>query len=822
MTKRLFLSIAVLFTAISFAQAPNKMSYQSVVRDTKGALVSNAAVSVQVSVLKGSEQGTAVFTELHKTKTNANGLVSLAIGGGEAITGSFKEINWSDGSYFIQTATDPDGGSNYSIVGVSELLSVPYALSARSADNAFSGNYDDLQNKPSKLSQFVNDLDWSANAISSNSRTAAPIGIPAQVWSLFGNSNTNAAVDKLGTTDFKDLVLVTNNLDRLRIQANGDINIRRSLEVGEDLTVNKNVYLNVLGGQTINNGNFSVANTSTTLLTGTLNVNGATDLDNTLNVDGITDLNSTLNVNNAAATNLSGVLNVDGATDLNNTLNVDGVTDLNSALTVNNAAATNLTGVLNVDGATDLNNTLNVDGASNLNATLIVNGATTLNNTLSVDGVTDLNNALSVDGSTTLNNSLSANGQVTISTNVGGGDGAYGAYPLRVQGSSQGIAVKLTAGTPDNDNNFITFFNSGGGAVGRIEGETDSEALTDPEYIYDNSILLAEEIKAGVNVGLAAIPVVVAGLGASAGPCGACLAMAAADLVLATANLIAYNVFATENLGVTYQSGSADYAEWLERSNFSERIVAGDIVAVNGGKITKNTQNAQQYMVISTKPAILGNMPMDGNEKAYEKVAFMGQIPVKVRGVAVSGDYILPSGLNDGTGIAVAPSEIKAAQYREIIGVAWSDALIAGGISTINMAIGLNGNDVATLAMEQENKIKALETKYNSLEQRLLALESGKVLAPAPTAEAIVSAEKVTSRNEKLAANMPAELNAAVMEEAMTYLQDMYKKQGIDIKAHKGLDRLFNDAAYRASVIKKAQDTYKMAYPNALKAAKKM
>jgi hypothetical protein len=834
MTKKLFLFIAVLLTAISVAQAPDKMSYQSVVRDTKGALVANTTVSVQVSVLKGSDQGTAVFIELHKTKTNANGLVSLAIGGGEANKGSFEAIDWSDGSYFIQTATDPDGGSNYSIVGVSELLSVPYALNARKADNAFSGNYNDLQNKPTKLSQFTNDLDVTAHPISSTLKATAN-GVPAQVWSLFGNSNTNPAVDKLGTTDFKDLVLVTNNIDRLRIQANGDINIRRSLEVGEDLTVNKNVYLNVLGGQTINNGNFTVANTSTTLLTGTLNVNGATDLDNTLNVDGITDLNSTVNVNNAAASNLSGVLNVDGATDLNNSLNVDGVTDLNSALNVNNAAATHLTGVLKVDGVTDLNSALtvnnasatnltgvlNVDGATDLNNTLNVDGAATLNNTLSVDGVTDLNNALSVDGVTTLNNSLSANGQVTISTNVGGGDGAYGAYPLRVQGSSQGIAVKLTAGTPSNDNNFMTFFNAGGGAVGRIEGETTSEALTDPEYIYDNSILIAEEIKAGVNVGLSAIPVVVAGLGASAGPCGACIAMAAADLVLASANLIAYNVFATENLGVTYQSGSADYAEWLERSNFSERIVAGDIVAVNGGKITKNTQNAQQYMVISTKPAILGNMPMDGNEKAYEKVAFMGQIPVKVRGVAVSGDYILPSGLNDGTGIAVAPTEIKAAQYREIIGVAWSDALIAGGISTINMAIGLNGNDVATLAIEQENKIKALETKYNSLEQRLLALESGKTIAPAAPAEAVVSTEKVLSRNEKLAANMPAELSAAVMEEAMTSLQDMYKKQGIDIKAHKGLDRLFNDAAFRASVIKKAQDTYKMAYPSALKAAEK-
>ena len=819
MKKIIYLIVIFLITATTFAQVPNKMSYQSVIRDSKGALISNQKVTIQISVLKGTKDGQAVYIENHTSSTNTNGLVSLEIGGGEIVKGKFADIDWANGSYFIKTATDPNGNSNFDIVGVSELLSVPYALNARKAENAFSGNYNDLTNRPTRLSQFVNDIFKNNPNADTNLISRPTAGVPSQNWSLFGNSNSHAFEDKLGTTDFEDLVIVTNNIDRLRIQANGDIKLRKSLEVGEDLTVNRNVYLNVLGGQTINNGNFTVANLKATKLTGTLQVDGAADLNNTLNVDGATDLNSTLNVNNAAATHLTGVLNVDGATDLNNTLNVDGATDLNSSLNVdgatnlnsllnvNNAAASHLSGVLNVDGATDLNSTLNVDGTSNLNSALNVNNAAAshLTGVLNVDGATDINDTLNVDG------------QVTINTNVGGGDGSYAAHPLRVQGSDQGIAIKLNPGTPNNSNNFITFFNGNGSAVGRIEGETTSEATSDPEFIYDEAILVAEEAKAIANQVLAVIPVVVGGVIASTGPCGACIAMAAADLVLATANLAAYNVFALENLGVTYQSGSADYAEWLERSNFSEKITAGDIVSVNGGKISKFTDNASQYMVISTKPAILGNMPMDGNEKSFEKVAFMGQIPVKVRGVVVSGDYILASRLNDGTGIAVAPNEIKAEQYSEIVGIAWSSALINGGISMVNMAIGLNGNDVARLAIKQETKITVLETKYNLLEQRLLALESGTVATTKTnnSATAVASTpEKVLTRNEILASNMPSELSDGVMVEAFQYLENTYKKQGVDFGKHPGLDRLFTDASFKTEVIKKAQEKYKLLYPS--------
>ena len=389
-----------------------------------------------------------------------------------------------------------------------------------------------------------------------------------------------------------------------------------------------------------------------------------------------------------------------------------------------------------------------------------------------------------------------------------------------MQGSDQGIAIKLNASTPDNDNNFVTFFNSSGNAVGRIEGETSTEVLTDPQYIFDNALLVAEEVKAVVSVGTSFIPVVVAGFGASAGPCLSCIASAAADLILATANLVGYNVFALQNLGVTYQSGSADYAEWLERTNGAEKISAGDIVAVNGGKISKYTGGAQQFMVISTKPAVLGNMPPTGQERAYEKVAFMGQIPVKVRGIVLSGDYILPSGLNDGTGIAVSPKEIKPNQYKQIVGVAWSESLVEGGVARVNMAIGLNTNDLATLAVEQELKIKGLESKYFSLESRLNALEGGssaqQTAAPITPEPAKAAPAKELTRYELLTKNMPAELSNQVMADAIANLKDAYAKQGISFKANPGLNRLFTDASFQAEVIRKSQEKYKASYQTIL------
>lgn len=766
--------IGICVMPLAFAQTvPNGMKYQAVARDLSGVVIANQDITLKIQLQSNLKSPVIHYSETHAVKTNQLGLFSLVIGAGIIEKGTFVKIPWSTEDIWMEISIKDKGESDFSIISNSKLLAVPYAFHALTASELVNINKDALD------------------------------GIPSQTWSLFGNRNSDSDIDKLGTTDYVDLVLVTNNLERLRITKDGDINIANSLNVGNNVDIgndlhvgndtflDNNVEMNIDGGATINRGDFTV--------------------------DGITNLNNTLNVNNASPTNLSGALTVDGDTNLNSLLNV------------NNASPTTLTGLLNVDGATSLNDILNVSGnvllnsgpgsTTTINGVTNINAVTNVNSFLNAGSQVNLNTsggATTIFGATTINNTSDLKGQVTISTNVGGGQGSYGAYPLRVEGSQQGIAIKLTAGTPNNSNNFVTFFNSGGGAVGRIEGETIAEHASSPQFIYDEAILIATEVKAGVNVGLSAIPVVVGGLIASTGPCGACIAMAVADLALATANLVAFNVFELTNLGVTYESGSADYAEWLERINPNEQISAGDIVSVNGGKISKFTGNARQFMVISTKPAILGNMPRSGQESLYEKVAFMGQIPVKVRGIVYLGDYIIPSGKNDGIGIAVSPDDIKAEQYSQIVGVAWSESVMNGGIGLINLAIGLNNNDMARLAVQQDKKISSIEQKFESLEARLNAIENGEAVVPVV---ADVPTKKL-SKYEIAVANMPAELNDEVMEEAMQLIEERYKAKGLNIADHPGLDKLLNDSAFRAETIRKTKASYKATYQSYLQIIK--
>jgi hypothetical protein len=127
---------AVLVTASTFAQAPEKMSYQAVVRDSGDALVTNQAVGMQISILQTTATGTAVYIETQTPTTNVNGLITLEIGTGSVVSGDFTTIDWSVDSYFIKTETDPAGGTTYTITGTSQLMSVPFALYAKTAGSA--------------------------------------------------------------------------------------------------------------------------------------------------------------------------------------------------------------------------------------------------------------------------------------------------------------------------------------------------------------------------------------------------------------------------------------------------------------------------------------------------------------------------------------------------------------------------------------------------------------------------------------------------------------------------------------------------------------
>jgi len=133
------LSAGVYLPHQASAQVPEKMSYQAVIRDASDNLVTERSIGMQISILQGSASGTEVYVERQFPGTNANGLVSIEIGTGTIVSGELSAVDWTNGPYFIKTETDLNGGSNYTITGTSQLLSVPYSLHAKSADTVTGG-----------------------------------------------------------------------------------------------------------------------------------------------------------------------------------------------------------------------------------------------------------------------------------------------------------------------------------------------------------------------------------------------------------------------------------------------------------------------------------------------------------------------------------------------------------------------------------------------------------------------------------------------------------------------------------------------------------
>ncbi|MGF1587459.1 MAG: hypothetical protein ACFCUM_19240, partial [Bacteroidales bacterium] len=146
--KRIFTLLAGLLIVVAiFSQTPQRISYQAVIRDNTNQLVASQQVGMRISILWGSADGSVVYSETQSPETNHSGLISIEIGVGAG----FSSIDWSAGPYFIKSETDPSGGSDYTITGISQLLTVPYALHAKTAESISGGisiDYSELTGTP--------------------------------------------------------------------------------------------------------------------------------------------------------------------------------------------------------------------------------------------------------------------------------------------------------------------------------------------------------------------------------------------------------------------------------------------------------------------------------------------------------------------------------------------------------------------------------------------------------------------------------------------------------------------------------------------------
>ena len=138
--RKIYYLALLLFVCISASsQSQNNMSYQAVIRNSSNNLITNQAVGMRISILQGSAVGTEVYVETQNPTSNINGLVTLEIGNGTPTLGTYNGINWANGPYFVKTETDPTGGNSYTVVGVSQLMSVPYALYALNSGSSITG-----------------------------------------------------------------------------------------------------------------------------------------------------------------------------------------------------------------------------------------------------------------------------------------------------------------------------------------------------------------------------------------------------------------------------------------------------------------------------------------------------------------------------------------------------------------------------------------------------------------------------------------------------------------------------------------------------------
>ncbi len=292
--KFFYLLIALLFVLITTtAQAQQGINYQAVARDASGTMFENQNISVRFSILKDSPAGTVVYSETQSTTTNKYGLFTLAIGDGNALSGNFSQIDWNGGSMYLKVDIDATGGSNYTTIGTTQFMSVPFAFYAAKSGNGGSQNdFDtDSTNELQALSLNGNQLslskgggtvtlpsngggdNWgtqtvqSDNTLKGEGTLASPLGI-AQVGAVYGqvlqwngSAWMPADIDNDPTNELQSL---SYSNDTLKLSQNGGEVIissgaKKLGDLSDAKTDNSSVFIGTIAG---NNDDGDNKNTS--------------------------------------------------------------------------------------------------------------------------------------------------------------------------------------------------------------------------------------------------------------------------------------------------------------------------------------------------------------------------------------------------------------------------------------------------------------------------------------------------------------------------------------------------------------------------------
>lgn len=871
-----FLLLFALAASTAMAQIPSFINYQGLARDASGAALASKLITLRISVREGDAMGPVRFSETHRIVTDDLGVFSLQMGDGENRTASLTDLAWGSAQHWLQVEIDEQGGENFQLLGSSQMLSVPYALYAMKA-----GALD--KSETQNAQGGVPSNTWHINGNTTTDPNVNFVGTTDDVGLSFRTNNvermriTEDGKLGIGTSNPLSTLAIAGNLavgvgyaSTYPAPVNGAI-IEGQVGIGTPSPVSKT---DVAGNLTVGSGyaGTNAAPANGALVQGALGLGTTTPM-NKLDVEGNAAIGSAYSGNVAAPANgalVQGALGL-GTTTPMNKLDVEGNLAVGSEYSGNFAAPTggaiiagsvgigteaptakldvngnirvrgdaaiegtatiggplNLTstiestspttGALVVAGGVGIGKNINVGGSSNVAGNGLVSGrmgvGTSYTNVkMNVSAPSSMDYPIYAEVSGTSNKFyMNKEGQLYLKSTKAGSSSNTGNYAMHIDGQDQGLIIRLNNDShPDSDNHYISFWGSTNVVRGRIEGLTQSELYNSFEYIWhdvmqglDEAFVLAEGIATAAQADLAEVVVM------------------AVEGAVAYAQWVEWLVEMENTVGIAFESGSGDYAEWLEKADPAEQFTFGDIVGVRGGKISRNTAGADQLMVVSMAPIVIGNMPEKGKEANYEKVAFIGQVPVKVKGAVHVGDYILASGGNDGTGYAVSPDNMQIADYAKVVGVAWSDASSMSGASYVRAAVGLNNNALVSQLTAQQKEIDQLKQTLQSVMafvgmkeegvtgevagMRKIATESTPVttvMKPA-ISEPVAQNTVLPSRTSELATAAKAMKSERIRKliegkpdlilEGLDRVKQHFVQKGVDINANPELRRLFND-----------------------------
>lgn len=403
---------------------------------------------------------------------------------------------------------------------------------------------------------------------------------------------------------------------------------------------------------------------------------------------------------------------------------------------------------------------------------------------------------------------MANNRQIKLTSLIVGDGSSLSHFGLHVEARDQGVIIELAGDEPDQTKSYITF--AGGTQTswfqnGRVSGQTLSDYQNSFEFAWYNTMAALDEAL-----------VLAEGI-ACAGQADVFeVAVMAFEGAKVYAEWVEWFINSQSNTGVAYESGSGDYAEWLPKSDPIQAFRTGEVVGIKAGEVSRSTKEADHIMVVSKSPIVLGNMPPEGEDPSgYEKIAFLGQVRTWVAGDVQKGDYILASGNHDGMGIARHPEEMALKDYRRIVGVAWTASEGKAPLSLINVAVGVNSNDVSLHLEKQAKEIEKLEEKVTGLEQKLdqilshlqgqteevpgvtqiVAKEKQEAIEPSVVEKSIASLNRPASLEDISDSDLREVLSGheAIFKARFDELKQYYQEYNINIDQFPEIKRIYDD-----------------------------